>query len=133
MARSLKQKALGFGKLLRAIVFALFAFLMAENIHAEDLGTNTDFQSWNTVRLTHKVNEKWFVALQNEARFNDHISNLDEYIVKFYGHYKFSDRTGLSFGYKYIDRPDGPNETDPWVELALHSQHGVSHYPAHPL
>jgi hypothetical protein len=107
--------------------FVLLACLVAETGVAQDYGVNTDLQSWNTVRITHPIDEKWSVALQNEARFNDHISRLDEYIIKLYGHYKFSDRTGLSFGYKYIDRPDGPNETDPWAELVLPRFHGGWH------
>jgi hypothetical protein len=105
----------------------LLAYLFAQTCLAQDYGVNTDLQSWNTLRITHPVNEKWSIALQNEARITDNISELDEYIVKLYGHHKFSDRTGLSFGYKYIDRPNGPNETDPWAELVLPRFHNGWH------
>jgi hypothetical protein len=111
-------------------LFVLLACLAAETGMAQDYGVNTDLQSWNTVRITHPIDEKWSVALQNEARFNDDISRLDEYVVKLYAHHIFTDKFGLSFGYKHINRPADFNETDPWAELVFprtYNQWHVSH------
>jgi hypothetical protein len=88
-------------------------------ITAQEVGLDKDLQSWNVIRLTGLVSEKWSVALQNEARFSDDISKLDEYIVKLYAHHKFSKKFGLSFGYKYINRPGDHNEWEPWAEAVF--------------
>ena len=53
------------------------------------------------------------------------MTNLDEYIVKLYAHHKFSDKFGLSFGYKHINRPSDFNETDPWAELVFPRTHNL--------
>jgi hypothetical protein len=100
-------------------IFLLFATFFMEPIMAQEDGLDKDLQSWNAIRLTVPVGEKWYVGLQNEARFSDDISKLDEYIIKLYAHYKFSKKFGLSFGYKYIDRPDDNNEQDPWAEAVF--------------
>jgi hypothetical protein len=97
-------------------IFLLLAIFFTEPITAQENGLDKDLQSWNVIRLTVPVSEKWSVALQNEARFSDDISKLDEYIVKLYTHHKFSKKFGLSFGYKYIDRPSDSNEREPWAE-----------------
>jgi hypothetical protein len=100
-------------------IFLLLAIFSMEPIMAQEDGLDKDLQSWNVIRLTVPVGEKWSVGLQNEARFSDDISKLDEYIIKLYTHYKFSKKFGLSFGYKYIDRPDDNNEQDPWAEVVF--------------
>jgi hypothetical protein len=100
-------------------IFLLFDAFFMESIMAQEDGLDKDLQSWNVIRLTVPVGEKWYVGLQNEARFSDDISKLDEYIFKLYTHYKFSKKFGLSFGYKYIDRPDDNNEQDPWAEVVF--------------
>jgi hypothetical protein len=101
------------------IPLLLLIVLVAENLSANDYGTNRDNQSWNTLRITHPIDEKWSVSLQNEARFTEDMTNLDEYVVKLYAHHNFSEKFGLSFGYKHINRPSEFNETDPWVELVF--------------
>jgi len=107
-------------------VHVLLLFLLfIEPVLAEDFGTDRDNQSWNTVRITHPINTKWSVSLQNEARFTEDMTNLDEYIVKLYAHHKFSDKFGLSFGYKHINRPSDFNETDPWAELVFPRTHNL--------
>lgn len=85
----------------------------------EDSELNKDLQSWNALRITYPFSEKWSLSMQNEVRFADNISSLDEYVFKLYTHHKFSKRFGLSFGYKFIDRPNGGNESDPWAELVF--------------
>jgi len=107
-------------------VLIMLAFLLSiEPVLAQDYGTNRDNQSWNTIRITHPIDNKWSVSLQNEARFTDNMSSLDEYIVKLYAHHKFSPKFGLSFGYKHINRPSDFNETDPWAELVFPTAHNL--------
>jgi hypothetical protein len=107
-------------------VLILLSLLLAiEPVLAEDFGTNKDNQSWNTVRITHPIDPKWSISLQNEARFTEDMTNLDEYIVKLYAHHVFSPKFGLSFGYKHINRPSDFNETDPWAELVFPRTRGL--------
>ena len=101
------------------IVFLLLAMFHLESVTAQEEGPDKDLQSWNVIRLTVPVGEKWTIGLQNEARFSDDITKLDEYIVKLYTHHKFSKKFGLSFGYKYINRPDDHNEWEPWAEAVF--------------
>ena len=108
----------------RVLILLLF-LLLIEPVLAEDFGTNKDNQSWNTVRITHPIDPKWSVSLQNEARFTEDMTNLDEYIVKLYAHHIFSPKFGLSFGYKHINRPSDFNETDPWAELVFPRTRGL--------
>ena len=103
----------------RLFILLLLASFFAEIVNGQEEGLNKDLQMWDTFRLTVPVSENWSVALQNEVRFSDDISKLDEYIFKLYAHHKFSKKIGLSFGYKYIDRPDGPNEQEPWAEVVF--------------
>ena len=103
------------------LCFFIVILLPTANLQAQDSisGLNKDFQSWNVLRLTLPIGEKWSVSMQNEARFSDNASKLDEYVFKLYAHYKFSKKVGLSFGYKYIDRPDDHNEQEPWLEVVF--------------
>ncbi|RLD25538.1 MAG: hypothetical protein DRI54_04675 [Bacteroidetes bacterium] len=84
-----------------------------------------DMQSWNVGRFTYKFNPKWSIAVQAEARISDNISRLDEAIFKLYSHVNFSDKVGLSFGFKYIDRPDSYNDFDPWQEVVFPRKYGL--------
>ena len=100
-------------------IFFLIATICTEPIIAQEEELDKDLQNWDVIRLTVPIGEKWSVGLQNEARFSDDISKLDEYIVKLYTHHKFSKKFGLSFGYKYINRPDDHNEWEPWAEAVF--------------
>jgi hypothetical protein len=97
------------------------------HLAAQDYGVNRDTQNWNTLRITHPVNDRWSLSLQNEIRFSENITNTEEYIVKLYAHHNFSDKFGLSFGYKHINRPSDFNETDPWAELIFPRQYNKWH------
>ncbi len=99
----------------------LFLLIMstAENLRAQDDGVDNDLQNWDVLRITLPIGERWSVSMQNEVRFADNVTTLDEYIFKLYSHYKFSKKVGLSFGYKFIDRPNGSNEQEPWAEVVF--------------
>jgi hypothetical protein len=97
-----------------SLLFSLLIFL--GGISSAQEGVDRDLQNWDAIRLTVPINPKWSVSMQNEIRLADDISSLDEYIFKLYAHHVFSEKFGLSFGYKFIDRPNGPNEQEPWGE-----------------
>lgn len=99
------------------LLLLLMIVTAAENLLAQDNGVDSDFQSWNVVRISGPIGEHWSLSMQNEARFADNVSKLNEYIFKLYTHYKFTGKVGLSFGYKFIDRPGASNEHDPWAEV----------------
>jgi hypothetical protein len=101
------------------IVLIPLLVLFMEQVAAQDDGLDRDFQMWNALRLSVPIGEKWSVNMQNEVRLADDVSSLDEYIFKLYGHHKFSKKFGLSFGYKFIDRPSGYNESDYWAEAVF--------------
>jgi hypothetical protein len=100
-------------------VLLLIATICTEPITSQEKELNKDLLMWDVIRLTVPIGEKWSVALQNEVVFSDDISKLDQYVFKLYTHHKFSKKFGLSFGYVYIDKPDGSNEQDPWVEAVF--------------
>ncbi len=110
------------------LFFIILIMLPTTNLLAQDESVESDFQSWNVIRFTTPFGEKWSASLQNELRFSDNKSNLDHYIIKLYAHYKFSKKVGLSFGYKYISRPDGPHENDPWTEIVFPQKHNKWHF-----
>ena len=101
------------------ILLVFLTLLTLESLSAQDSELDKDLQMWDVVRLSVPINEKWSIGLQNEARFSDDISKLDEYVIKLYGHHKFSKKFGLSFGYKHINRPDSSNEWEPWAEAVF--------------
>jgi hypothetical protein len=89
-----------------------------------------DIESWNVVKYTNHFGEKWSVSLQEETRFQNDISKLNQIIVKVNATIQFSKKIGFHFGFKGIYRPDDANEWEPWQELLLpHSYKGfhVSH------
>ncbi|MGI9401776.1 MAG: DUF2490 domain-containing protein, partial [Rhizobiaceae bacterium] len=73
----------------------------------------------------------WSVSLQNEARLNEDMTNMYDNVIKLYAHHIFTDRFGLSFGYKHINRPAEFKETDPWAELVFPCTHGLWHTSHH--
>jgi hypothetical protein len=101
------------------IVLIPLLVLFMEQVAAQDDGLDRDFQMWNALRLSVPIGEKWSVNMQNEVRLADDVSSLDEYIFKLYAHHKFSKKFGLSFGYKFIDRPNSYNESDYWAEAVF--------------
>jgi len=112
----------------------IFFILLSTGSFSQDMDTTglqpMDLQSWNVGRYTYKFGPKWSASVQAEARFSDNISRLDEAILKLYSHINFSNKFGLSFGLKYIDRPDSYNDFDPWQELVFPRKYGkflVSH------
>ena len=66
--------------------------------------------------------------MQNELHFSENETNLEHYVVKLYTNYKFSKKVSLSVGYKHINRPDGPNENDPWAEIIFPQKHNKWHF-----
>jgi len=117
-----------FGQTIVSCFLLISMISTSGNLSAQDFGTNRDNQSWNTIRITTPINNSWSVSLQNEARFTEDMTNLDEYIIKLYAHHKFSEKFGLSFGYKHINRPSDFNETDPWVEAVFPRRYKKWHY-----
>lgn len=111
--------------------FILILFSPYRSISQDATGLQSmDLQSWNVVRYTYKFNPKWSLSGQAEARFSDDISHLDEAIFKLYSHVNFTKKIGLSFGLKYIDRPNSYNEFDLWQEVVFPRVYGkflVSH------
>jgi hypothetical protein len=102
-----------FARTSRLVVALLVgAFAMASVLAAD--GVEQDLQQWTLFRVSDPIGERWTFSFQAEGRFADDISEVDEVIVKPYATYEFSKKFDFSFGYKYIDRPDGANEQDPW-------------------
>lgn len=99
------------------LIICVLILLPALSLLAQEDEIDRDFQNWDVVRITAPIGERWLVSLQNEVRIADNVTSLDEYIFKLYAHYKFSKKVGLSFGYKFIDRPNASNEQDPWAEV----------------
>lgn len=109
----------GLHQILMQSLLVLIMVTSAKDMLSQETMIDSDFQSWNVARLTVPIGERWSLSMQNEARLADNVSELDEYIFKLYAHYKFSKKLGLSFGYKYINRPDASNEHDPWAEIVF--------------
>lgn len=106
-------------------ISAILSLLFAPGALAQEL--DSDVQNWNVVRLSVPLYERWAFSLQGEVRLSDNITKVDEIIFKAYTHYKFGEKFGLSFGYKYIDRPNDSNETDPWQEAVFPRKYGMFH------
>lgn len=105
-------------KILKAITLFVCLFSMKQQLFAKTSdGVDRDFQSWNVLRISGAISDDWLVSMQNEVRLAEDVSGLDEYIFKLYMHHNFSEKIGLSFGYKYINRPNAGNEHDPWGEV----------------
>lgn len=100
-----------------AALLGLFLVSMPGVVSAQ--APDQDLQLWSMGRVTHLFQERWSTSFQFEIRLKDDISAVDERIYKLYAHHNFSPRVGLSFGLKYIDRPDDNNEWEPWQELVL--------------
>ena len=107
-------------KIKRQLFLCPLLVVLAEQLYAG--GTDPDWQSWNMARVTH-VEGDWSFSLQYEVRLRDNMSTRDESIFKPYLHYVFSDRFGLSFGYKHINRPTDTDEWEPWFELVFPRKH----------
>ncbi|TYA54802.1 DUF2490 domain-containing protein [Formosa maritima] len=99
----------------RILFFFILLTIMYSSVYAQN--TDPDLQSWNVVRLTNHFNEKWSLNLQEETRFQDDISKLNQVIVKLNGRVNFNEKIGLNFGFKYIYRPTSSNEWEPWQEV----------------
>jgi len=110
-------------KSIRLVLILLATTLISANAQEVD----SDVQSWNVVRLSVPIKEHWTFALQGEVRLSENITKVDEIVFKAYAHYKFGEKFGLSFGYKYIDRPGASSESDPWQEAVFPRKYGKFH------
>jgi len=104
----------------RVLLLLCLSFIILRSLQAqEEDPVDNDIQMWNVLRFSVPIGEKWSVSMQNELRLADNISSIDEYIFKLYAHHRFTEKFGVSFGYKYINRPYGSNESDPWAEAVF--------------
>lgn len=80
-----------------------------------------DFQLWAVTRFSDPITNagKWSFAFQAEFRLGDEVNDISQYIIKPYAHIAFSEKLGLSFGYKYIRRPADSDEQDIWQEVVF--------------
>ena len=83
------------------------------------VGAEQDFQSWNVVEYTHRIDDSWALGMQGEVRLEDNISQYSEIILKPAAYYYFSDEFYLGFGYKHITKNEKADEKDIWQELYL--------------
>jgi len=115
---------------MRRLVFAcLFGVLTLANVVADD-DVRQDLQQWTAFRVSDPIGKVWTFSFQAELRLQDDISDVQQLIVKPYATYEFSKKLDFSFGYKYIARPDGADEQDPWQEIVFprkYSDLAVSH------
>jgi hypothetical protein len=129
MKKHLINRFIALKKLSLISLLFVFFLLFSNASYSQDQDTTglqpMDLQSWNEGRFTYKFGPKWSASVQVEARFSDNISRLDEAIFKLYSHVNFSDKFGLSFGLKFISRPDSYNDFDPWQELVFPRKYGL--------
>ena len=112
--------SLGISRLLLSL--CIFILLLPDIALAQKKEpVNKDFELWEVTRFTTPISaeDKWHFAFQAEFRLGDDINNISQYIIKPYGHIKFSEKLGLSLGLKYIHRPAISDEKDIWQEVAF--------------
>lgn len=112
----------------KQLLFFVIYIMIGTSLYAQK--ARQDLESWNVFRLTNHFNEKWSLSFQEETRFQDNISALNQIILKANGRVSFNEKIGLNFGFKYIYRPHTSNEWEPWQELLLpkvYKNFNVSH------
>jgi hypothetical protein len=102
------------------LLVLLFLFGTGDTVLADD----EDLQLWSPIQIIHAITDDVSLSMQIEGRFQRDISKFSELVLKPAVNYHFNDVWGLSAGYKFIEKYEGPNEQDPWQELIYTRHHG---------
>jgi hypothetical protein len=77
----------------------IIAVLFASKNYAQ---TDSDWASWNTVGVEYELNKKWSFGLEEQLRFKENISVVDNYFTQLSAEYKLFKNFKVGVGARYI-------------------------------
>ncbi|WP_147676043.1 DUF2490 domain-containing protein [Algibacter pacificus] len=87
-------------------VLILLLSVLCVNINYGQTDDTSDWASWNTIGFKYKLNKKWSFALEEQLRFKEDISVIDEYFTQLEAEYEFFKNFSLGAGLRYIREND---------------------------
>jgi len=86
-------------------LFILFA-LSSSFMSAQAQSNNKDFESWNTLAFQFKPLDKISLALEQQARFQENGSKLEQYFTQFEANYECFKNFQIGSEFRYITKND---------------------------
>jgi hypothetical protein len=97
------------------IIFFIIFTVVTMSVHVSEVFADNDFQTWNNIGVTYKLDEKWRASLNGEVRLaedsSDSIYNHIETGVQYQGATKWINY-GLYYRYIQNELKDGASETE---------------------
>lgn len=96
-------------KELKHIIFlALTILFVLPNAQAQDGNYYTvrDLEVWSAAKLKYKINKDWAIGLEQQFRFNDNASTIDNYFTELGIKRDFGKHFSANFGARYIKNND---------------------------
>lgn len=91
-------------KWLTAII--LLATVGTANAQDGEYHTVRDFEVWTAAKLKYKMNKDWSVGLEQQFRFKDDASTIDQYFTEFEIKKGFGDHFSAAYGARFIRNND---------------------------
>lgn len=90
----------------RLFLVSLFACLFfVSNAFSQEEYTE-DLESWTSLNVKHKLNNKWAFNLEGQLRLKENVSEVDEYFGELSTYYSLSKNFKLGVGLRYIREND---------------------------
>jgi hypothetical protein len=104
-----------------SLVTLVVLFLAWSSGHS--VATDDDFQAWQQLNATKKIEDGITATLEVQPRFTEDASRLGQLLIRPYVGFTLFDQTVLSLGYAYVrtSPSNGPvtHEHRPWQQLAF--------------
>lgn len=82
----------------------LLVLLIVSEVYGQT--KSLDFNTWTALDINYKISDKFKIQLEEQIRFYDKSTKLDEYFTQFSAFYKHSKQFKFSVGARYIANED---------------------------
>lgn len=84
----------------------LLNVVLFTNLNYAQTEGDTDWASWNTIRVEYKLTEKWSFGLEEQFRLKENFSETDEFFTQLTADYELFNNFKLGAGFRYIREND---------------------------
>ena len=89
-------------------LIVLLAMFSSASVFSQDgeYVTVRDLESWGSLNFKYKVSKKWSIGLEQQFRFGNNSTQINDYITELSTTYAFSKHIFGGVGFRYIGQPD---------------------------
>lgn len=111
------------------VLFLFLAFYIQSSFSQDGQWVTTrDLETWGSLKIKYKINKKWKIAIEEQFRFSNNSSELDNYFTELNTDYSFNKNVFGGIGFRYIRENDNVGETQGYENhTRLHFDLGYKH------